>query len=1210
MKTISHVLCRLLVTWFLAALPAAAAIVAPNPLAFSVRSGESASLPVQIGNPNTGAVDWNLEILDANDGINTLEDALAAIDTSVTTLNGPLPSRYDFYGGIGGSYMNTAFSGSTASPCNKLMTNLGGPLAYSDGVIASSSLLGAAGRYFTRKLPGLFVFASDLNNVAWFEVAGSIYNAESYYGGSRTTSQFSVTLNGKRWNAFVAKTKTFSRTINHLILVDQDNLTQSTGTTATDQKHRIAGLTGKRRLYYLLFATSTTTIQPDSVFVSLANRLLGVTEVPLLTVSPIAGTTPGSGTSQLTASCNAFALTSGSHTGTLNVKDSGGTILSSVPVAIEVTAPCLTLPAAITPCAVTGMAPTTVTVPIASNLPDAQVWSASLPGTPSWLSLVTTSGTTPTPLQLRVTPGLLAVGNYITNLRITSGAAVFEVPVRLSVVALNATKLLSHPTRPIVYAINSAPSSEEVSHLLEIDAATATVLRVIPAGINPADADLDPTSGKLYISNWGYAKVRVFDVDSWLELPSLNSDTDVYRVEISPNGNLVTETKRRDFDSNNTTTIKLWNTTTGAQISTLTSPVHGGDGQIDPTGQYYYHCDFGISDSTIQKYDISGGNFSQKIIGPNIGYGSPDLVLSGDGKRVFWVGRALDESLSITGQMPVSNVYATNRTGDLAITANTLCWSDSSVPIATLPFSSMVATVSAADAYLVRFNATTLTLNSTAMSTWADLPGPWPRPGQDLDESPQRITWSPVDGATAYRLYLAADTTALQTMTTPTATVTTTYYDLPSPLAAGYFHSWRVDAVIGGQVAAGSVQSFGVRFPQGPVIPSTTAVWTSAGALAMSDRYLLASLDGAAQLYDFNPATGTSSPLQSFTGPGLFSNTNFGSPLALDSGKATVGANSYDLPANAGGAAFVFQQIVGKYWDNGGALTPPTPVVSELFGAGIASAGNLILVGTGGSVGIGRVAAYITEPSVSRVQVFSAADGMVGDGFGKYIAIDGNRAIISAPGNGSSRIHCLYAFKRSTATGLWTQTQKIAIPGATAGGGSGTQLALSGSTMVTNNGASGIVIHNENGSGQWVYSTTISRSGNSLALFENQLFVGNSTVYTPGTVGTGDTGVIYTYRLNDTTWTPGPTIIPTTRRASFGQTLAARDGWLLANDAGQAPARLFRIQNGANQSPRFLPEIPFQAVVGRSFSTAIHATDADGNDGLTLDKLQGPAWLL
>ena len=246
---------------------------------------------MQLANPTAAAVDWKLEFLDANNSTNILEDVLFAIDRSGTVLNGALPNRYDFLGGIAGTYMNTAFSGTTASPCNKLTTNLGGPLAYSDGVIASSSGLGAGGRYFTRKMPGLFVFATDLDNVSWFEVAGSIYNAESYYGGTRETSQFSVTLNGKRWNAFVAKTKTNSMTINHLILIDQDGVTQTTGTAATDQKHRVSGLTGKRRLYYLLFATSTTTIQPDSIFTSLANRLLGVTEVPLFTISPTTGST-------------------------------------------------------------------------------------------------------------------------------------------------------------------------------------------------------------------------------------------------------------------------------------------------------------------------------------------------------------------------------------------------------------------------------------------------------------------------------------------------------------------------------------------------------------------------------------------------------------------------------------------------------------------------------------------------------------------------------------------------------------------------------------------------------------------------------------------------------------------------------------------------------------------------------------------------------
>ena len=164
--------------------------VSPNPLAFSARSGESTSLPVQISNPTTGAVAWKLEFLDANGKTNSLESLLASIDASGTTLNGPLPSRYDFTEGETGTSISTGVpSGSSQifNQGNKLTTNLGGPLAYSNGAVASSTILGTGGRYFTRKLPGLFIFAADLNEVSWFEVAG-IFT----YPSSRQTSEFTV----------------------------------------------------------------------------------------------------------------------------------------------------------------------------------------------------------------------------------------------------------------------------------------------------------------------------------------------------------------------------------------------------------------------------------------------------------------------------------------------------------------------------------------------------------------------------------------------------------------------------------------------------------------------------------------------------------------------------------------------------------------------------------------------------------------------------------------------------------------------------------------------------------------------------------------------------------------------------------------------------------------------------------------------------------
>lgn len=840
-------------------------------------------------------------------------------------------------------------------------------------------------------------------------------------------------------------------------------------------------------------------------------------------------------------------------------------------------------------------------------------WTAST--TTPWISLVGNSGTTPGSLQFDINTAGLATGLKEGSITLQSGGTTFSVPVKLRVLALNVTKLVAHPTRPVVYGINTAAAGEGFSHLLEIDATTANILRSLPIGFGPTDADLDPVGERLYVSNWQFSHTRVIDVAAWTELPSLALGDDVYKLEITPRGKLITEEQDQWIG------LQLWNAATGAKISTTGSSVREGDGEADPTGNFYYHCDNNISNAHVTKYDISADTFVEVAEGPQLGYGSRNLILSKDGSRLFWQGRVMDPDLKVLGVMP-SEVHATTANGTLAIGGSQVWWSDSGMAAATLPFDSTVAAVSSNDAYLLRFNATTKKLVSTAISSIADIPGPWPRPSQVLDQSPERLSWSPVAGATAYRLFIAGSASELAGMTTPTATVTTTFYDLANPLAYGKSYTWRVDAVTPSGTTTGKTQSFGVRFPAGPALATGTTGSTSLYGIAasMSHRRILIGTDGRnAQLLDFDPATGATSPLQTMSVPDLSYSDNFGATVASDGDKAMVGSSSHDTPLDDAGAAFVFRPDVYGYWTHGGALSASTPAQYGNFGTGLAASGNLMLAGTGGSNVIGRVEAYITEPDTVRTQSFTAADGVVGDGFGRLIVMEGNDAIIASTGRGPSydRLPVLYAFTRSTSTGLWTQTQKIAIPGASTYEATAAALALSGNTLAchSKDGAA-IVIFSKGGNGLWTQSATINRSsvtgsssystfGQALAIAGDVLFVGDQEASANGL----NNGAVFSFRRSGNTWQQGPTVVSgDDSYGNFGADLVARDGWLLVTGGPSTTAKLFRTDAGANSIPAFLTGTPTQVVAGRSFSTRIEAEDADGNEGLIFDKLQGPDW--
>jgi alpha-tubulin suppressor-like RCC1 family protein len=863
---------------------------------------------------------------------------------------------------------------------------------------------------------------------------------------------------------------------------------------------------------------------------------------------------------------------------------------------------------------VRSMAATTLDIPITSAMATAQPWMVSGSSLPSWLTLVTSTGITPQPLQLRFTPGSLAIGTYQTMLRVVSGAAEFDLPVSFRIVEMNITKLITHPNRPVVYAINTSLVGEVFSHVLEIDPATAVIRRTLPIGFAPTDMALDAAAGKLYIANNGYSQSKVIDVDSWAELPPLPLGETANFIEVAVGGRLAV------LNSGTYGGVTLRDGATGQSLGFLNVSFNGNIA-VPPAGNVLYLARYGLSSSTLNRYVIGATGFTLEKTGPQIDYGSANLILSGDGKRLFWLGRTLDENLNTLASMPSNaEVHATNHTGALAIGESAVWWSDSGTPLATLPFASTVATVSSNDAYLVRFNATTRTLHSTAVASLTDLPGPWPRPGQILNENPQRLSWTPVEGAASYRVFIAADATVLQAMTSPTVTVATAFYDLPTPLVFGQSYTWRVDAVKASGVVAGKVQSFTIRFPQGPQFAQARS---SSGAVAVSSalgKLLLGWGDysSGAQVFDFDAATGSTNAIQNFVMSGYYGDHYFGSSVAVDQGKAVVGAYARDNPADGGGNAFVYRPGTVGYWEQTDILAPPVPVAAESFGKGIAAAGNLMLVGTGNTYSLkGRVAAYLTEPATVQTQVFSASDGAVGDGFGTIIAMDGNRAIISAPGRGSSynRIPCLYAFTRSTTTGLWSQSQKIAIPGATSSSNAGNALALDGTTMAVRVNSTAVAIFTGNSANQWTHTVSINSSavtgssssfGVSLALHGDQLFIGDSSATYLGTSG----GVVFSFRRDGTAWVPGPVITPVAARADFGRGIAVREGWLVVTgDTGNRPAAVFRILEAPNRIPWFTDGVPSQLVVGRAFSIPLTAADADGNAGLTITKLQGPSWL-
>ena len=114
--------------------------------------------------------------------------------------------------------------------------------------------LGPKGRYFTDKFMGLFVFMADLDGVSTFSVSGGLgADASGQVEGTVLTQ----TINGITYKGFVKRVfGTDKPSVNHLIVVeDNGSVGHTYATNPSDDGHTVTGLSGVKRLYYLLFAS-------------------------------------------------------------------------------------------------------------------------------------------------------------------------------------------------------------------------------------------------------------------------------------------------------------------------------------------------------------------------------------------------------------------------------------------------------------------------------------------------------------------------------------------------------------------------------------------------------------------------------------------------------------------------------------------------------------------------------------------------------------------------------------------------------------------------------------------------------------------------------------------------------------------------------------------------------------------------------------------
>ncbi|MCB1276553.1 M36 family metallopeptidase [Prosthecobacter sp.] len=316
--------------------------VAPSSLNVAMPEGEPPLVvPLTLTNPGGMTTNWSAEVI-IPDVIAQppLSNVLTELNADFATLTSLIPNRHDFIDGVTGNNIVDG-NGDMYDGGNYLSTNIttaGSYLSYSDNVITASANLGSGGQYFTRKHPGLFVFAADIAGLSHFEISGGLGADGS---GATDTAILTSTRGTVTYKGCVKRVyNAGDPSVNHLIIVQDDPALTHTASTNTDSdQHRLSGLGGVTRIYYLLYASTSGGYINDTQTQAIMDAFLdSVTGVQWLTLVSSSGSIPVADSATLDAGFDPAGLPQGVHNATLRFTSNDPTQPQlDVPVALTIT---------------------------------------------------------------------------------------------------------------------------------------------------------------------------------------------------------------------------------------------------------------------------------------------------------------------------------------------------------------------------------------------------------------------------------------------------------------------------------------------------------------------------------------------------------------------------------------------------------------------------------------------------------------------------------------------------------------------------------------------------------------------------------------------------------------------------------------------------------------------------------------------------------
>jgi hypothetical protein len=200
-------------------------------------------------------------------------------------------------------------------------------------------------------------------------------------------------------------------------------------------------------------------------------------------------------------------------------------------------------------------------------------------------------------------------------------------------------------------------------------------------------------------------------------------------------------------------------------------------------------------------------------------------------------------------------------------------------------------------------------------------------------------------------------------------------------------------------------------------------------------------------VYMFELVSGTWTQKAKLTASDGAAGDEFGYSVCISGDRAIVGAHYDDDRGANSGSVYMFELVSGT-WTQKTKLTASDGAAGDEFGKSVSMSGDRAVVGSkyDADKGTNSGSAYIYELVSSTwtfKQKLTASDGAAYDYFGSAVAINGDLAIIGAPGDSDhgSQSGSAYVFVRGAST--WTQAQKLTASDGAASDNFGQSISIS-----------------------------------------------------------------------------------------------------------------------------------------------------------------------